>query len=251
MVYCIDNTILLRVFSLILMILFERFNASNKPVYIAGDFNIDLLKSESCNYAHNFLLSLQSYSFIPLIDKPTRVYGNSATLIDNILVNNTTNLLSAGNIISDISDHFSQFCVMSNILVKRKVDGLKKVRDFSHFTEAKFLAELSDINWNEIISPPNINTDKSFSRFYNRFNKVINTHVPFKTVSKRRAKQLSKPWITKGIRKSIKIKNSLYHSKFEHQYRLYRNKITTLIRLSKKLYFHDYFQRNISSMKKT
>ena len=84
----------------------ERFNASDKLVYIAGDFNIDLLKSESCNYAHNFLLSLQSYSFIPLIDKPTRVYGNSATLIDNMLVNNTTNLLSTGNIISDISDHF-------------------------------------------------------------------------------------------------------------------------------------------------
>ena len=28
----------------------ERFNASGKPVYIAGDFNIDVLKSESCNY---------------------------------------------------------------------------------------------------------------------------------------------------------------------------------------------------------
>ena len=75
--------------------------------------------------------------------------------------------------------------------------------------------------------------------------------MPFKTVSKRRAKQLSKSWITRGLRKSIKIKNSLYHSKFEHQYRLCRNKITTLIRLSKKLYFHDYFQRNISSIKKT
>jgi len=28
----------------------ERVNAYDKPVYIAGDFNIDLLKSESCNY---------------------------------------------------------------------------------------------------------------------------------------------------------------------------------------------------------
>jgi len=111
----------------------ERFDAYDKPVYIAGDFNIDLLKSESWNYAHNSLLSLQSYSFIPLIDKPTCVYGNSATLIDNILVNNATNLLSSRNIISDISDHFSQFCVMSNIFMKKNVAGLKKVRDFSHF----------------------------------------------------------------------------------------------------------------------
>lgn len=63
---------------------------------------------------------------------------------------------------------------------------------------------------------------------YNKLNKVVNTHVPFKTVSKRRARQLSKPWIPKGIRKSIKIKNSLYLSNFKDQYtcRLYRNKIT-------------------------
>ena len=66
---------------------------------------------------------------------------------------------------------------MSNILKKRNVYGLKQVRDFSHFTEARFLAEVSDINWSEVISPPNINTDKLFSRFYNMCNKVINSHV--------------------------------------------------------------------------
>ena len=52
-----------------------------------GDFNINLLAVETCNYAHKFLLSLQSYSLIPTVDKPTRVYNNSATLIDNIFVN--------------------------------------------------------------------------------------------------------------------------------------------------------------------
>lgn len=30
-----------------------------------------------------------------------------------------------------------------------------------------------------------MNADKLFSRFYNKFNKVVNTHAPFKTVSKR------------------------------------------------------------------
>jgi len=40
---------------------------------------------------------------------------------------------------------------------------LKKVRDFSHFSEVKFLAEVSNVNWNEIISLPNVNTDKLFS----------------------------------------------------------------------------------------
>ena len=46
--------------------------------------------------------------------------------------------------------------------MKRSVNGFKKVRDFSHFSEVKFLAEVSNINWNEIISLPNMTTDKLF-----------------------------------------------------------------------------------------
>ena len=57
----------------------EKLSSSNKPIYIMGDFNIDLLKSETSIYSHNFLLSMQSNSFLPVIDKPTRVYKNSAT----------------------------------------------------------------------------------------------------------------------------------------------------------------------------
>ena len=37
-----------------------------------GDFNINLLNAETCNFTKEFLLTLQSYSFIPAIDKPTR-----------------------------------------------------------------------------------------------------------------------------------------------------------------------------------
>ena len=32
---------------------------------------------------------------------------------------------------------------------------------------------------------------------------------------------------------------------------LYRNKITNLIRMSKKRYYQDYFENNITNMKKT
>jgi len=52
-----------------------------------GDFNINLLNAETCHFTKEFLLALQSYSFIPTIDKPTRVYSSSAMLIDNIFVN--------------------------------------------------------------------------------------------------------------------------------------------------------------------
>ncbi|MCG8343054.1 MAG: HAD-IC family P-type ATPase, partial [Chlorobiales bacterium] len=49
----------------------------------------------------------------------------------------------------------------------------------------------------------NVNVDRTFSSFYNKCNKILNKHARFKTLSKRRLKQLSKPWITKGIRTAI------------------------------------------------
>ena len=127
----------------------EKFSTSNKSIFDMGDFNINLLGVETCNYAHNFLLSLQSFSLIPTIDKPTRVYKNTATLIDNILVNKLDAEIYSGNIVSDISDHYSQFCIFQKIKVIRK-KGRKKMRDFSSFSENSFADELSQIDWDSV-----------------------------------------------------------------------------------------------------
>ena len=59
--------------------------------------------------------------------------------------------------------------------------------------------------------------NKLFSSFYNKVNNLVYKHPPLKTVSRRRAKLLGKPWITKGIRKSIRIKNRLMFSGHEYQ----------------------------------
>ena len=48
------------------------------------DFNKNLLHADTMMDFFDFLLYLQSVSFIPTLDKPTLVYNYSATLIDNI-----------------------------------------------------------------------------------------------------------------------------------------------------------------------
>ncbi len=48
-----------------------------------GDFNIDRLKSESCDYSNKFIEQLFTSSFLPLIHKPTRITNHTATLITN------------------------------------------------------------------------------------------------------------------------------------------------------------------------
>ena len=79
-----------------------------------GDFNINLLGVEKCNkYAHNFLLSLQSFSLFRHLIKPTRFHNNSATFIiyiEIILLNRFDYNITSGNIVSAVSDHYSPFC---------------------------------------------------------------------------------------------------------------------------------------------
>jgi hypothetical protein len=207
-----------------------------------GDFNINLVNAQTCQYTQDFLLTLQSYALTPTIDKPTRVYNNSATLIDNILVNKIENPILSGNIVSDISDHFSQFCIIQTCnKTKHLYQHQSKVRDFSHFLPSDFKNDLTQINWNSIIESKKENIDKLFTTFYNKLNKLTNKHTPLKMISKRKIKQSVKPWITKDIKKSIKIKNKLFCSGNKEKYRLYRNKITNLTRMSKRFYFEEYF----------
>ena len=209
-----------------------------------GDFNADLLKCETSSYSHDFLSSLQSCFLIPSIDKPTRVRSSCAAIIDNIFVNTPYKIAACGNIISDISDHFSQFCILKSAWDKTKAKNVK-MRDFSNFSSDSFNDDLSKVNWNALFVNDSRDVNSVFSSFYNKFNKLINKHAPMKTISKRKAKLLSKPWITKGLRSSVRIKNKLYASGEMIKYKVYRNKLCSLIRLSKQKYYTKFFNDNL------
>ena len=62
----------------------EELTSLDKNVLIIGNFNIDLLKCETSQISHDFLMSLQSHYFIPTVHESIRVHRNSAMLIDNI-----------------------------------------------------------------------------------------------------------------------------------------------------------------------
>ena len=47
------------------------------------DFNINPLANETCNFSKEFLIYLQSNSFVPIIDKSTWVYNDTVTSFYN------------------------------------------------------------------------------------------------------------------------------------------------------------------------
>ena len=71
---------------------FKKIDKENKVCYLMGDFNVDLLKSESHDYSNRFAEQLFTFSFSTHITKPTRVTSHTATLIDNIFTNNIEKL---------------------------------------------------------------------------------------------------------------------------------------------------------------
>ena len=187
------------------------------------DFNIDLLKYENRKYSQTLLQCMQSFSMLLTIDKLTRVYGSSATLMDNIFTTNLTNNISSGNIVTDTTDHFSQVCIVN--VNKQKLPHTKKTkrRDYSSFNANKFINDLS----------------------------AINKHAPLRDASVRKLKMWTKPRLTAGLRKSIKVKNKLFFESNWPKYKIDRNKLTTLIRLSKQRHYQRFFDSNIKNPRST
>ena len=79
-----------------------------------GDFNLDLLCYNNNVPTQEFIDRLFSYSFYPLILKPTRITSHTATLIDNIFTNQLSDNLFTGIVLNDLSDNaFTNLCMFS------------------------------------------------------------------------------------------------------------------------------------------
>ena len=59
----------------------ELLRANQSPIYLCGNFNIDLLKINTKNHYNTFYNNLTAARYLPRISLPTRVTNQSATLI--------------------------------------------------------------------------------------------------------------------------------------------------------------------------
>ena len=95
--------------------LLENTSKEQKSIFLLGDFNVNLLNHNEHNETNEFLDSLASNSFIPLILQPTRITSRSNTLIDNIFLNVIDPDIMTGNLTAPISDHPPQFAIIPNM----------------------------------------------------------------------------------------------------------------------------------------
>ena len=77
----------IKAFKVYLKDLFVKTQKSSKPIYLRRDFNLNVLEYDTSTNVKHFLNLLFQNSFIPVINKPTRVTRNTATAIDDTITN--------------------------------------------------------------------------------------------------------------------------------------------------------------------
>ena len=133
--------------------LLEKLSFEKKEVILMGDFNINLLNCNIDKSTSDYVDTLYSHAFFPTINSPTRITANSKTLIDNIFYNDVTKNIISGNITTSISDHLTQFLLISNQnpSSKNQMFNTDKKKSFKNINSIAFEEDLKRINWNEAL----------------------------------------------------------------------------------------------------
>ena len=198
-----------------LEIILSKISSENKISYIAGDFNLDLLKETLHNPTETFLRHLASNGFLPLITKPTRITNTSATLIDNIFTNCLDSQHLTGILFTDISDHLPNFSITASSLHRDSNESNVNQFEFRKINEKSinhFCENLSKLSWEDTLTTTDTNI--CFSKIYSSITTTFNKSFPkSKSKSKHHSNSNSKPWRTPGLIASFKTKNKLCKKK--------------------------------------
>jgi len=235
----------------------DKISSQSLPCVVAGDINIDLIKSVCHTATSQYVDSLFMNNFMPTILMPTRITKKTATLIDHIYYYEGKQkyhnvLVKSGNLLTDISDHLPNFIILTKSS-KAKTEMRPKVRIFSKNNLSLFKIKLESVNWDIVYAETDANV--AYNKFHCVITNAFNASFPLKIVSKQRAKD--KPWITTALKISSRIKNSLYRKWLkskntidETKYKQYRDTFKKVAHEAENLHYKELFNTKTNSIKK-
>ena len=203
---------------------------------IAGDINLDIAKQENPHISKYTEILLEN-NFLPCINIPTRFTDTSATTIDHINIrvpiNKIHNKMSAGCLITDITDHLSNFVILN---VEHK--NTNKERPLIRLFNKK---NIDNFNQNITNDPPLLPHPRSndvnilLAEFSHNLKKALDKYFPFVKLSRKKSKD--KPYINNEIKELIKTRNKLFQEYIndrndsrEAKWKQFRNKTNNVIK---------------------
>ena len=112
--------------------------------------------------------------------------------------------LASGSIAIEIADHLHVFSIFCNMEYTPFPDTLE-FKDFKKCNSGLFKMALNEVDWSAVYSSSDVN--ESLPRFLRIFNRISNKHAPLKSVKLKSTS--SKPWITSGLKKSMKVRGQI------------------------------------------
>ena len=86
------------------------------------------------------------------------------------------------------------------------------VRDKNQVNMKKFIEQLGNVNWSQLESYDDPNN--SYKSFLAKYTEIYNNCFPVRRI-KANHHNIDKPWLSKDLLRSIKMKNKLYRRTFQ------------------------------------
>lgn len=226
----------------------DRIQPTRKNLVIVGDFNSDLIKvnrNEAAKPTGKKLLRiLQSHGCKNLIKKPTRVTQTTKSIIDLIIVNNPSKVMTSGVLDLCIADH-KLIYVTLKLKAKNPGFSIKKVRNYKNFDKQSFQRVLQESPW--WITSIFDDLDDVTNAWDLLFKDILNAHIPTRMAKTRKE---SLPWMTSEIRKEMnrryrllkKCDGTAKTSNTWEEYKKSRNKVTKMLREAETAYWQKQFK---------
>ena len=238
----------------------DLIHKEGKSILITGDLNIDLLKYQSNPNTASFLDNMIVKNLIPKITKPTRKTETSATLIDHIFTNIENTFCLAGTLLTDISDHYSNFISIKFKSQQKLFPQTYTYRAITQTSLANLNNSMQEHDWNDIYNASDVNI--AYELFEKQLSRLLNTHLPIVSKKFNRHRHKYQPWITKGILRSLKQKEKLYihmlkakntpsFSVKEQKYKRYNSVYNKCVKAAKNIHWKNTFETTKHDMKKT
>jgi len=233
----------------------ELLASKNKPIFLLGDFNIDVLKYGKEALSTDYVDILFSSGFIQTVIRPTRCTNNSATLIDHCITNFSCDKFFSRILTTNISDHFP---VMHGVPFssKKRPTPEKKTRLFNKINIDRFKSNIAGINWETLNEFEDV--DSMYNYFLENFLVLHDLHFPLQTQKYNKNLYPREPWFTRALLVSRcekkwldKMAASSRTPENLLKYKTYRNVYNRLLRAAKKLYFEDRLAKCQSNAKTT
>ena len=215
------------------------------PIIACGDFNLNLLNPLNYGFITEFIGSMLEVGLYPIVNIPTKYNNeNNATkysIIDHIWTTVPTKVSKVCVFPYDLTDHFplsASFDFQGTV----PKQNIHMKRAFNSRNDGIFSRLLLTITMILVNSDMNL----AFSTYFSQLWDIYEKAYPLRNLETKEMEAC--PWMTPLLKSCIRKKGSLYRlyirgTIMKEDYTIYKNRLTSVIRRVKRLYYFNLFQK--------